>query len=456
MQMSSNENIIHAENVSKLYRKFNKPEDRLKEFIFRGRKKYSTDFWALNNVSIDINAGETVGIVGRNGSGKSTLLKMICGTVRPTTGTISVKGRISALLELGAGFNHEFTGRENIYLNASLLGLSPAEIDSHLDDILAFADIGDYIDQPVKYYSSGMFARLAFAVAVHVDPQILIIDEILAVGDAAFQRKCIERIFKIKASGCTILFVSHDAYQVKTICDRALYLKKGNPIGYGSASDIVDLYTYDIERADASAIYSVPATPVAESSASTTAHVHEEPITLAPVAEVETTTEIVAESPASPEPDLETADLSEVSPFEITSVEMIADGIRQPEEIQSGARVEFVVRYRALRKDAPGQGSFVFNLKRHDDFYICGATTLMERQPPSPLSSAGEFRVVFPSMNLLAGRYKIRFAINDIYGWQVLAERLEAAVFQVKDSYRSHGLIDMAREWHIPESVREN
>ncbi|MFL0691311.1 MAG: ABC transporter ATP-binding protein, partial [Agrobacterium tumefaciens] len=189
LPMYSDNCVIHADNISKLYRKFERPEDRLKEWLFRGKRRYSSDFWALSGVSMDIDRGETVGIVGRNGSGKSTLLKLICGTVRPTTGTISVKGRISALLELGAGFNNEFTGRENIHLNASLLGLTPDEIAERMDRILAFAEIGSYIDQPVKYYSSGMFARLAFSVAVHVDPQILIIDEILAVGDMAFQRK---------------------------------------------------------------------------------------------------------------------------------------------------------------------------------------------------------------------------------------------------------------------------
>jgi lipopolysaccharide transport system ATP-binding protein len=433
--MSSSNPIIHAENISKLYRKFNRPEDRLKEWLFRGKRRYSTDFWALNGVSIDINRGETVGIVGRNGSGKSTLLKLICGTIRPTTGTISVQGRISALLELGAGFNSEFTGRENIHLNASLLGLSPNEIADRMDDILRFADIGSYIDQPVKYYSSGMFARLAFSVAVHVDPQILIIDEILAVGDMAFQRKCIDKIFQIKQSGCTILFVSHDAYQVKTICERALYLKNGAPVGYGPASDIIDMYTYDVERVDSFLPPAAGRNPVKMDASN------------APVAEdaLKTTDDA---APSDKESLPSTTSLAAETPFfEITSIDVTADGRTSPKEIESNARVEFTVHYRALRDDYPRHGVFVFNLKRHDDLYVCGATTLMEKDPPRDLKRQGSFTLIFPSLNILAGRYKIRFAINDEYGISILGERRDAYLFQIKDKYMSDGLIDLQRAW---------
>jgi len=440
--MSSENCIIKANCVSKRYRRFERPEDRLKELLSWRRRRYSTEFWALKNVSLEAYSGETVGIVGRNGSGKSTLLKMICGTIQPTHGNIAVRGRISALLELGAGFNNEFTGRENIKLNASLLGLSPGEISDRMDAILSFADIGSYIDQPVKYYSSGMFARLAFAVAVNVDPQILIIDEILAVGDASFQRKCIERIFQIKQSGCTILFVSHDAYQVKTICDRALYLNKGEPVGFGPAKDIIDLYTYDIERADtflaSLPIETNPATQLQDKSPVGNA----EPADSTGLALDQRDTSSIDDENAAP------------PPFEIVSVEMAADGMPSPIQIESGARVEFTVRYRALRKDYPRLGSFVFNLKRHDDLYVCGATTLMEKLPPSELHEFGEFRLTFPQLNLLAGRYKIRFAINDTFGWGVFAERADACVFQVKDNYASHGLVDLPREWMSSE-VRE-
>lgn len=460
--MSSEQPLIVASGVSKLYRTYARPEDRLKEFIFRGRRKYSKDFWAVKDVSFEIGSGETVGIVGRNGSGKSTLLKMICGTLRPTQGDIAVEGRISALLELGAGFNPEFSGRENVSLNAALLGLTPAEIAARYDEILAFADIGDYINQPVKHYSSGMFARLAFAVAVHVDPKILIVDEILAVGDVAFQRKCIERIFRIKEGGCTILFVSHDPYQVKTICNKALYLKNGQAMAFGEAAGVVDHYIFDVERAD-----NFPAAPQIElspeASCEAAVGVGDEEIASGVVDDVvdasdrQTPSSIAVVSdgqPPSGELLAKRKAGAGLPPFVITGIEVVVDGGPQmdgrlPEVIRSGARVEIAVSYRATAPDFPRIGSFVFNLKRHDDFYVCGATTLMDRFPPVSLKSKGKFSIQFPNLNLLAGRYKIRFAINDEFGLAVLTERLEAWVFQVVDDHHSQGLIDLARRWSL-------
>ena len=223
----SSDPLIKVEGLSKCYHIFNTPRDRLLQMLARGRRQFYREFWALREVSFSIGRGETVGIIGRNGSGKSTLLQIICGTLRPTSGTVETRGRIAALLELGAGFNPEFTGRENVYLNGAILGLPRAEIDSRFDDIAAFADIGDYIDQPVKTYSSGMFARLAFAVYSNVDADILIVDEALAVGDARFQAKCMKRIKTIREDGATVLFVSHDVSSVRTLCERAIWLDAG-------------------------------------------------------------------------------------------------------------------------------------------------------------------------------------------------------------------------------------
>src|SRR5690348_2740583 len=220
--MSSEDFSIRVDRLSKRYEIYAQPAHRLKQMILpraqramrRSARTYFKEFWALRDVSFDVRRGETVGIVGRNGSGKSTLLQMICGTLHPTAGRISVGGRIAALLELGAGFNPEFTGRENVYLNAAVIGLSREEIDARFDDIAAFADIGDFMEQPVKTYSSGMYVRLAFAVAINVDPEILVVDEALAVGDELFQRKCFARIDAIRSKGATILFVSHSANAV--------------------------------------------------------------------------------------------------------------------------------------------------------------------------------------------------------------------------------------------------
>lgn len=234
--------VIDVKNLSKCYHIYEKPGDRLKQMLFRGRKKLYREFWAVKDVSFEIKRGETVGIVGQNGSGKSTLLQLICGTLNPTSGSIKVNGRVSALLELGSGFNQDFTGKENVYLNASILGLSKEEIDARYNEMLEFADIGDFIDQPVKTYSSGMLMRLAFSVAINVDPDILVVDEALAVGDDLFQRKCFPRLEFMKDSGVTILFVSHSASQVITLCDRAILIDKGNLLVINEPKFIVNKY----------------------------------------------------------------------------------------------------------------------------------------------------------------------------------------------------------------------
>lgn len=238
----SSEIAIKVENLSKCYHIYEKPRDRLLQMLLRGNKKYYREFWATNNLSFEIKKGETVGIVGRNGSGKSTLLQMICGTLNPTSGNIEANGRIAALLELGSGFNPEFTGRENVYLNAAVLGLDKAETDARFDDIVAFSEIIDFIDQPVKTYSSGMLVRLAFSVAIHVDPQILVVDEALSVGDELFQRKCISRIQEIKENGATILFVSHSGATITEMCDRAILIDSGELLSFDTPKIIIGQY----------------------------------------------------------------------------------------------------------------------------------------------------------------------------------------------------------------------
>jgi len=233
---------ISVNSVTKSYKLYECHADRVKEAFHPFRKKYHYTFNALNDVSFQVNKGETLGITGRNGSGKSTLLQIICGVLQATSGTVEIKGRISALLELGAGFNPEYTGRQNVYIKSSILGLTRDEIDARFDDIVAFADIGDFISQPVKSYSSGMVVRLAFAVAISVEPDIFIVDEALAVGDAAFQRKCFARIKQIQESGSTILFVSHGAGTVIELCNRAVLLEQGELLIGGSPKQVVSHY----------------------------------------------------------------------------------------------------------------------------------------------------------------------------------------------------------------------
>lgn len=229
----SSELSIKVESLSKCYHIYDRPKDRLMQMLCRGRRQFFREFWALNDVSFSVKRGETVGIIGRNGSGKSTLLQMICGTVAPTSGTVNTWGRVAALLELGAGFNTEFTGRENVLLNAAILGIGKQEMEAKMQSILAFSELGDFLDQPVKTYSSGMYSRLAFSIAIHVDPDILIVDEALAVGDAKFVAKCMRRIKDIQNQGATILFVSHDISSVRTLCDRAVWLDNGKLVEEG-------------------------------------------------------------------------------------------------------------------------------------------------------------------------------------------------------------------------------
>lgn len=268
--------VLSVENVSKQYRIYGRPADRLKETLTRGRWKRHTEFWALRDVSFELESGTTTGIIGPNGCGKSTLLQIIAGTLDPTHGSVRHEGRIAALLELGAGFNPEFTGIENIFMNASLMGFSRAETESLLPEIERFAEIGAFIHQPVKTYSSGMYVRLAFATAVSSTPQILIIDEALAVGDAVFQHRCMRRIREMQESGTTILFVSHDPGAIRALCSRAVLLHAGRMEAFGTPTDVLNRYqklimarenAYETEEQEATASAETVSAPAEDEDA---------------------------------------------------------------------------------------------------------------------------------------------------------------------------------------------
>jgi ABC-type polysaccharide/polyol phosphate transport system ATPase subunit len=240
----SSETAIRVNNLSKCYQIYDRPHHRLMQSLFR-RRKYFRDFWALRDVSLEVKRGEVLGIIGRNGAGKSTLLQAICGTATPTSGDVTVSGRVAALLELGAGFNPDFTGRENAFLNAAILGMTRDEIAARFDEILAFSELTEFIDEPVKTYSSGMFMRLAFAVAIHVSPEILIIDEALSVGDVAFRNKCLERLQVLVKQGVTILFVTHDISTLQLLCSRVLWLDHGKVKAVGDPIRVSQDYYAD-------------------------------------------------------------------------------------------------------------------------------------------------------------------------------------------------------------------
>lgn len=238
----SSDYAIKVENISKCYQIYDKPIDRLKQMFSKKDHKYYREFWALRDISFEVKKGETVGIVGKNGSGKSTLLQIICGTLNPTTGEVTTNGRIAALLELGSGFNPEFSGRDNVYMNAALLGLSKTEIEEKFESIIDFADIGQFIDQPVKTYSSGMMVRLAFAVQAQIEPDILIVDEALAVGDAKFQARCFERLKQLKQNGTSILLVTHSTEQIVTHCSKAVLIDSGVVMDIGEPRQVTNFY----------------------------------------------------------------------------------------------------------------------------------------------------------------------------------------------------------------------
>jgi lipopolysaccharide transport system ATP-binding protein len=243
---SNSDVVVSVHDVGKCYHIYSQPRDRLMQTLFRGRRQFYREFWALRDVSFDLRRGEAIGIIGRNGSGKSTLLQIIAGTLAPTEGEVQVRGRVGALLELGSGFNPEYTGRENVYMAAGIAGFSPDQVAERYDAIAAFADIGQFLDQPVKTYSSGMVVRLAFAVQTQIEPDTLIVDEALAVGDASFQRKCYRRIENILENNAAVLFVSHSTEQVLSLCNRAVYLERGTVKAQGAPDDVCEMYVKDI------------------------------------------------------------------------------------------------------------------------------------------------------------------------------------------------------------------
>jgi len=234
--------LVNAKNLGKRYKLFDHPIDQVKEFLMLGKKKYHQEFWALRDISFDMKKGESFGVIGENGAGKSTLLKIVTGVTKPTTGSIATRGKVGALLDLGTGFHPEYTGRENIFLSGSVMGLTESEIKDILPEIIAFSDLGDFIDRPVRTYSTGMYVRLGFSIATSIHPDLLVTDEVLAVGDENFQKKCIKRMEKFLTEGRTVLFCSHGMFHIKKICQRALWLDHGHLRSIGDASDVVNEY----------------------------------------------------------------------------------------------------------------------------------------------------------------------------------------------------------------------
>lgn len=412
----SSDIAIKVENLSKCYHLYDKPRDRLMQMLLRGRKQYFREFWALKDVSFEIEKGETVGIIGRNGSGKSTLLQILCGTLNQTAGSIYTQGRIAALLELGSGFNPEFTGRENVYLNGAIHGLRRDEIDAVFDDVASFADIGEFLDQPVKTYSSGMYARLAFSSAIFVSPDIFVVDEILAVGDAPFQAKCIKAFHKLRDSGTAILLVSHDTYMIRNFCRRALYLRSGNFVDFGDSSTVIGQYNEEVETALANS-----------------GRDRHKNITM------------LNDSPLEAN---RSGDLVQVGLFRVAGVRLVGDDGNVRSIVKTGDTVHVEFDYHSTNS-APPDVTFVINLYRHDGLYIFGTTTLMDGMPALSPGRSGTVSVKFPNLRLLAGQYVWRVAINDERAFGVYAEANQICPFQVQDDLQSVGMFDIERHWEF-------
>lgn len=417
---------IQVEHLSKMYKLYNKPSDRLKEAL--GMKVKVREHFALNDVNFQVSRGETVGIIGTNGSGKSTVLKIITGVVSPTKGEVKVDGRISALLELGAGFNGEYSGLENVYLNGTMIGFSKEEIDSKLDDILTFADIGDFIYQPVKTYSSGMFVRLAFAVAINIDPDILIVDEALSVGDVFFQAKCYRKFEEFKQKGKTIVFVSHDLNSISRYCDRVILLNKGNILDEGDPKKIVDLYKKILVQRD-----EVP-----------------EELEQDEVEEsIQAGTEFQRPFPRNPEV-LEYGDKeAEIVDFTLEDAHGIATNTIQKME-------KFTIKMKVHFKEDIDEVIYAFTIKDMRGTEITGTNTMFEKIPVEPQKKGNTQIITFrQTMNLQGGEYLLSLGCTGYKGGEFTAfHRLyDVCSITVVASKNTVGFYDMNSKITITDDL---
>ena len=408
------EQVIKVKNVTKIYKIYDDPKDRFKEALdLRKTKVCHKDYYALRDVSFEVGKGEIIGIVGRNGSGKSTILKILTGVLNPTAGNVEIIGKVAALLELGAGFNMEYTGMKNIYLNAAMMRVSREEIEKKIPEILAFADIGDFINQPVKTYSSGMFVRLAFAVAINVDPDILIVDEALAVGDSRFQLKCMDKFMEFVQKGKTILFVTHDVNSVKRFCNRAMWLNQGEVIMDGNTDEVTDKYL-DFLKSDL---------PIQQYLAQYNA------------SNVEFHMQVVNEH------DVQGIDIAEVHELHIYN----SQG-KEIDEIQHGDRITLKVSYLVADDTIPAPLVGVA-IRRIDNEYICGLNTKLDNVQIPWKRGYNEVTLIYPSFNLVGGEYYFDVGIFDQTGIVNVDYKAKIKSFFVKMDYIAEGIVVLEHEW---------
>ena len=407
------EPVIRLDKLGKCYQIYNKPRERLLQMFFRGRHKYYREFWALHDVSLEVNQGDVVGVIGRNGAGKSTLLQLVCGTLNPSSGEIFVRGRVAALLELGAGFNPEFTGRENAFLSAAVMGLTRDEIEDRLEDIIEFSGIRDFIDQPVKTYSSGMYVRLAFSVATSVDPDILVVDEALAVGDGDFARKSFDRIMIMKDSGKTILFCSHALYQIEALCGKAIWLSAGKAEMIGDPATVVMAYNDHLNN-------SAKATQPDSASAPIWAD----------------------------KPDFTSSVKVHKGTARIVAVKVMVDSSEGKElEVESG-QSDVTVRIKFAADQSLPMPHVALCFVHRDDRIVTSAGTHFDNYSPQrEVDGGGEVTVVFPRFALLRGEYRIDVYLLCERGVHVYERVCMAAKLFVTQSNLELGVVTLPHSW---------
>lgn len=400
---------IETENLSKVYKLYEKPSDRVLEALKLTKKCKHKDYYALNHVSFKFYKGETIGIVGKNGSGKSTLLKMLTGVLTPTEGKLKVNGRISALLELGAGFNGEYTGIENIYLNGSIMGYTKEQMQQRVEEIVKFADIGDYINQPVKTYSSGMFVRLAFAVAINVDPDILIVDEALAVGDVRFQLKCMDKFLEFKQRGITIIYVSHDTNSIKRFCERALWINEGKLMDDGDVDIVTDRYLDYLKVLDAEK------------------------------ENYETNNEQTKNCDSE---DMGNCD----NIAELVNIRMYNSKGEEVQEVTYGTQVDIEIEYK-VNDTTIKHPVLGIAILRVDNLYICGVNTLLDNENIPWEKGLNKYKLRYDKFNLVGGSYYFDVALYDQTASVPFDYRSKYKQFFVRMGYVAEGIVVLNHEW---------
>lgn len=395
------EYAIELKHITKTYAMYAKPTDRLKEALDFRRRSYHDTFYALNDVNIHVKKGEMIGFIGENGSGKSTLLKIITGVLTPTSGEMQINGNIAALLELGSGFNPEYSGYDNIYLNGMVLGFTKEQVDEMVDDIISFADIGDHLYQPVKTYSSGMFVRLAFAVAINVDPEILIVDEALAVGDLEFQLKCMEKFTEFRNAGKTILFVSHDVNAVRRFCDRVYWLKNGVVENEGETMEVTEEYENFLKRKS--------------------------------LKTVDREKSVVEEHSA---PEIVTVD----------SATLLDENLEPVDIVEQNSTVYVKVEY-TVKNESPKNPVLGVAIRTVQNHYVCGLNTLLDKTAIPWKKGKNVFYIKYPNMSLLSGEYYFDVAFFEENATVPFVYKTKYVTMFITGKYVGEGIVVLDHEW---------